>query len=512
MTWALGMFLSVVLVSLVGGLIFSGSFRDYVAGVGIYIWYAVLWTIGRFFGGILPAWFVPIARWAWRKAVWILGTLATITVMATLGIVTAFANGHYHIAGIIFAICGILTLSLFLLWNKISRRIGLGSARMFGTLTLLLFFSSLVAFAMPNILQFLDRGQLLILGLALLGLSVFLTWWGFGRTFMALASIPLLFLALVPENNPMLKVTRSLIDRITTRTARKDVPIRTEAEMTLGTVIERAGLYVVTFTKDGQIGRAGRKTKPDDQTLVLEPGKIVKTWQARPDVQTALGEPTLEVVLPDDLGEFVLASERLFIPARKVKLHGPVQPGAASTTTASTQTQFPVSRPLSTVHWRVSAGQETETPLSVKKGDNLLADTHGADTVAGKIGTHEFTIGPGSTSITAQDEGKLVLDNSSGSVARVTVYYYGPNPIPPMSPAVASEQLLAMTVENYRNGPVVLKWVDAMGSEQKYATIASQTGFRQPTQANNVWIIRDLNTDVKLKNIRVTESMVLPVY
>jgi hypothetical protein len=329
----------VVLASL-GGLMAVASIRTWVFTVLDIIWQLLriaMLGIGHglawFLGGV-PGWFLWLYRHG-RRLVLFLGAIA---VGITLLLFAALMTGYYDIMAGIFFVMGIVMLPLFLGWNKISRRIGLGSARMLGTWTMILFWSALLCMATPKLYQLMTARQLTILLVGLVGASVLLTWLRVGRVFMALSAIPLLCLAFLSAPSPLLtevhgwtvaltektteqvKLKTAQTSEATTQIARDTMPHNVNAQMTIGHVLRPLPVFIVTFDKDGKASDVAKKLGLDGKPRVLQPGAEFLTWNPEPELHI-LNEPAHEILLPDDTGSYISqakpnADSRLFITAR----------------------------------------------------------------------------------------------------------------------------------------------------------------------------------------------------
>ena len=95
---------------------------------------------------------------------------------------------------------------------------------------------------------------------------------------------------------------------------------------TFGEVTKDAGVYVIDLKGSGI---PQPKLDASGERVILQAGQKFKTFQVHPDpvISDKIGEAVLEVLLPDELGEFVRSSERLFIPVSKTKLLDSEQSG-----------------------------------------------------------------------------------------------------------------------------------------------------------------------------------------
>jgi len=268
-------------------------------------------------------------RYALAVPLYILGAI-----LAVLLIVSAFPQIQLELVqlALVVVLFGVALFAVFYLWTT-----GFSWFRLLGGILTLTVGIAAAMWLMPEL-----GVVLLVIGCAILfalagmltghrGAAVtFLRYIAMGATAVILLFVflPALGRIVLPDSvedkiaearNTAVRSVVININQIGVHVRRADVPREADGQQTFAKVTNRTPVFEVSFNLDGTVNNATYKLRPDGTVEVLEPGRLLKTWTARPEVRV-VGESVLEVVLPDRYGTHVLSNERVFIPERSLKI------------------------------------------------------------------------------------------------------------------------------------------------------------------------------------------------
>jgi len=479
---------------------------------------AFVWILQKVFGlkfdpnqpeskGWIPALYARVKP----KVVRVMAICGWILLVFTLTLIFAVVTGNMVLLGAMFTLLGIFTVILFRLsraFGRDGKPFAPGITRTLGSWAIGLLFFSLLALARGEVLMRMGMKDVAVIAIVLLILSTsaamprdeqssLLHRWMRGST-VVIAFCLLMFLLLGFNVIGTLRGTADTVNVVgraqsrwlqawVTDLFRRSVPGETDAQMTTGTITERAGLYLVTFNEDNSVksvqpkmirvreGQAERKTQE-----FLEPGKIIKTRKARPELLTeGVGEPLLEIQLSNPNSDEFVNSEVAFIVSRKVRLSGPPdQPKEKEEVPKETMIADP---PRQKNGGGTRSSQETRNKSETDRGDQTKTQTGQQETVQETPPAR----GP-------QPLAELQSNNQGVTIGNaVPIVPNGPPPLPAGTRSTfVPGDLQRVNVRNTTRSPADISLVNEAGEEVRVRTLVPGEIYEIDVLVGQIIVVR----------------------